>query len=156
MEKGSAVYLSGLREKHFGEVFLKASISYRTESYESACVFPHKTQMKGVHESSNGYALKSCSYDAILSHEEGLRHIARYVESFESQSGEIWLVFHNEGISLSKLIYTVEEPTSINGNERDRKMINTPMLKPSSWWKWLKTSEAGKQEMRNIVWQLVC
>lgn len=151
MEKGSTVYLSGLREKHFGEVFLNASISRSTKSYESACVFPHKSQMKGVHEST----FKSCPYDAILSYEEGLKHIARYVESFESQSEEIWLVFHYEGMSLSKLIYTVEEPTSINGDEGDRKMINTPVLKPSLWWKWLKTSEAGKQEMRNIVWQLV-
>ncbi|ONK76526.1 uncharacterized protein A4U43_C03F29160 [Asparagus officinalis] len=48
--------------------------------------------------------------------EEGLKHIARYVESFESKAKEIWLVFRNEGLSLSKLIYSAEETKKITGD----------------------------------------
>ncbi|GBG68428.1 hypothetical protein CBR_g2972 [Chara braunii] len=41
---------------------------------------------------------------------DGLENIARYVESFEVNKGrELWLVFANEGKSLSKLLYTSKE-----------------------------------------------
>lgn len=86
--------------------------------------------------------------------EDGLNHIARYVESFESRSNEIWLVFRHEGISLSKLLYTAEEV--INDSEGGNENIkHIQILHPSKWWKWLKTTEAGRQEMRNLIWQLV-
>ncbi|CAJ2644045.1 unnamed protein product [Trifolium pratense] len=90
VEKGSAVYLSGLREKYFGEIFLNGS------EYS----FQNKFRLEG----------------AI--YEEGLNHIARYVESFESRSNEIWLVFSYEGVSLSKLLYTGEDANSTAEKER--------------------------------------
>lgn len=88
-------------------------------------------------------------------YEEGLNHIARYIESFESRSNEIWLVFRHEGISLSKILYTAEEVVSSAG-ERNEQVKNVQILHPSKWWYWLKTTEAGQEEMRNLIWQLVC
>lgn len=104
--------------------------------------------------SDNLFTNKFRSQNAIL--EEGLNHIARYVESFESQSSEFWLVFHYEGISLSKLLYTVEEAYDAAGSETSENMEHVQILRPSKWWHWLKTTEEGQQEMRNIIWQLVC
>lgn len=86
--------------------------------------------------------------------EEGLNHIARYVESFESRSNEIWLVFHHEGVSLSKLMYSVEDAD--DNADKIGKVKHVQMLHPSKWWHWLKTTEAGQEEMRNLIWQLVC
>ena len=88
-------------------------------------------------------------------YEEGLDHIARYIESFESQSNEIWLVFHHEGVSLSKLMYTIEEIENKVDEEREEKVNHIQVLHPSKWWHWLKTTEAGQEEMRNLIWQLV-
>lgn len=88
-------------------------------------------------------------------YEEGLDHIARYIESFESQSNEIWLVFRHEGVSLSKLMYTVEEVENNVDEGRDEKVNHIQVLHPSKWWRWLKTTEAGQEEMRNLIRQLV-
>lgn len=90
----------------------------------------------------------------MTSHEEGLDHIARYVEFFESQSSDMWLVFHHEGVSLSKLVYTTEQEGEKEEGPEQAK--HSQVLYPSKWWKWLKTTKAGKEEMRNIIWQLVC
>lgn len=88
-------------------------------------------------------------------YEEGLDHIARYIESFESKSNEIWLVFHHEGVSLSKLMYTIEEIENKVDEEREENVNHIQVLHPSKWWHWLKTTEAGQEEMRNLIWQLV-
>lgn len=87
--------------------------------------------------------------------EEGLDHIARYIESFESRSNEIWLVFRHEGISLSKLMYTVEDYESKISDEMGDKSNRAQILHPSKWWHWLKKTEAGQNEMRNLIRQLV-
>nr|DAD17786.1 TPA_asm: hypothetical protein HUJ06_019249 [Nelumbo nucifera] len=87
--------------------------------------------------------------------EEGLKHIARYVEYFESPSKEIWLVFRNEGVSLSKLIYTTEDSENIANERRGERVKNIQVLHPSTWWRWLRTTEAGKEEMRSLIWQLL-
>lgn len=96
--------------------------------------------------------------ESVAQEEEGLNHIARYIESFESKSNEIWLVFRHEGISLSKLLYTADDIGSSNGttNENDDHIKHVRILHPSKWWHWLKTTEAGQEEMRNLIWQLVC
>ncbi|CAJ2627806.1 unnamed protein product [Trifolium pratense] len=127
VEKGSAVYLSGLREKYFGEIFLNGS------EYS----FQNKFRLEG----------------AI--YEEGLNHIARYVESFESRSNEIWLVFSYEGVSLSKLLYTGEDANSTAEKERLEQVKQVRILRPSKWWRWLKTTEEGQEEMRKLIWQLL-
>ncbi|KAK6141367.1 hypothetical protein DH2020_024884 [Rehmannia glutinosa] len=88
-------------------------------------------------------------------YEEGLNHIARYVESFESRSNEIWLVFHHEGISFSKLLYTAEEVVTDDDKEKSERGKRVQILRPSRWWHWLKTTEAGQEEFRNIIWQLL-
>lgn len=88
-------------------------------------------------------------------HEEGLDHIARYVESFESQSNEIWLVFHHEGVSLSKLMYTVEDVDSHADGERIERGKHVQILQTSKWWRWLKTTQEGQEQMRSLIWQLL-
>ena len=102
----------------------------------------------------NSFSNKYRSQTAIC--EEGLNHIARYVESFESRSNEIWLVFSFEGVSLSKLLYTVEDAHDTAEKVRFEQVKRVQILRPSKWWHWLKTTEEGQEEMRNLIWQLVC
>uniref|UniRef100_A0A1J3K1H9 PPM-type phosphatase domain-containing protein n=1 Tax=Noccaea caerulescens TaxID=107243 RepID=A0A1J3K1H9_NOCCA len=128
VERGPTVYLSGLREKYFGELFLNAY--NRSRSSQSA------------------------SSELDLS-EEGLKHIARYIEYFESRYNDIWLVFHHEGVSLSKLMYTVEEAENSSAGEKAEETRHAQILRPSKWWTWLKKTESGKEEMRRIIWQLL-
>ncbi|GKA26107.1 protein phosphatase 2C family protein [Tanacetum coccineum] len=90
-----------------------------------------------------------------VDHEEGLKHIARYIESFESKLNEIWLVFRHEGISLSKLLYTADEIGSSDGSTNDDHIKHVRILHPSKWWRWLKATKAGQDEMRNLIWQLL-
>ncbi|XP_068492749.1 probable inactive protein kinase At3g63330 isoform X5 [Phaseolus vulgaris] len=146
VERGSAVYLSGLREKYFGEIFLNASTCFEdTLSVgKSNCVLESSSQFGQENSFPNKFRLHKTPY------EEGLNHIARYVESFESQANEIWLVFSFEGVSLSKLLYTVEDAY---GTAEQAKHIQ--ILRPSKWWHWLKTTEEGQAEMRNLIWQLL-
>jgi len=98
VERGNAAYLSGLREKYFGELFSNASRILegllRTESSTISLDMQYNPDIRLERNMS-----------AI---EEPLKHVARFIESFESESREIWLVYHNEGRSLSKLIYTVQ------------------------------------------------
>lgn len=130
------MYLSGLREKHFGELFLNAySISGSSSSAQTS-------------------SPQSASSELDLS-EEGLKHIARYIEYFESRYNDIWLVFHHEGVSLSKLMYTVEEAENIPAGEKAEEASHGQILRPSNWWTWLKTTDSGKEEIRRIIWQLV-
>ncbi|XP_020882096.1 probable protein phosphatase 2C 51 isoform X2 [Arabidopsis lyrata subsp. lyrata] len=136
VERGPTVYLSGLREKHFGELFLNA---YNISESSSA------TQTSSSQPASSGLGLS----------EEGLKHIARYIEYFESRYNDIWLVFHHEGVSLSKLMYTAEEAENSSAGEKAEEASHGQILRPSKWWTWLKTTESGKEEMRRIIWQLL-
>ncbi|EOX94656.1 Phosphatase 2C family protein isoform 8 [Theobroma cacao] len=161
VERGASVYLSGLREKYFGEVFLNASRNLGSfpsaevlEPFleESQSVFNDPLDMNpelGITWSSEKIGWHKAAY------EEGLNHIARYVESFESRSNEIWLVFHYEGMSLSKLMYTVEEAEKNATEEKVEEVKQVQVLRPSKWWHWLKTTEEGHEEMRNLIRQLL-
>ncbi|WMV47268.1 hypothetical protein MTR67_040653, partial [Solanum verrucosum] len=169
VEKGTAVYLSGLREKYFGELFLNAYTvlggSLQVEESNSLLLNarPDLHDPVRIHESADLERQSTLRFDKVYgkkedmrrtAFEDGLNHIARYVESFESRSNEIWLVFRHEGISLSKLLYTAEEVIndSDGGNENIK---HIQILHPSKWWKRLKTTEAGREEMRNLIWQLL-
>lgn len=170
MERGAAVYLSGLREKYFGELFLNASrrLGCLLSDGTSAPLLEElETDFDDLLESNESFygSWNSWNFENIFpnkfrlqraSFEEGLNHIARYVESFESRSNEIWLVFYHEGVSLSKIMYTVEEIENKSEKEKIEEVIRVQVLHPSKWWHWLKTTEAGKEEMRNLIWQLVC
>lgn len=166
VERGSAVYLSGLREKYFGETFLNASTSlggllpFTTSSSffinpganlygpfgTDEIVFPESENSENPGDMfSHGNGTWEVDY------EEGLHHIARYVESFESRSNEIWLVFRHEGISLSKLMYTTKDVDEMPSERSGHAQV----LHPSNWWHWLKTTKAGEEEMRNLIRQLV-
>ncbi|KAL1825969.1 hypothetical protein DCAR_0314168 [Daucus carota subsp. sativus] len=164
VERGNAVYLSGLREKHFGEVFYNASTVLGSAIIEDSVLTESESNLfdmlitndSAAQETEFTWSTKntfpekdSQQKDAF---EEGLNHIARYVESFESRSNEIWLVFRHEGISLSKLMYTVEE---VENDSADEQVTRVQLLHPSEWWHWLKTTEAGQEEMRNLIRQLL-
>ncbi|KAB1203336.1 putative protein phosphatase 2C 51 [Morella rubra] len=161
VERGATVYLSGLREKYFGEVFLNASECL--SSLVSAGISNSVVEESGVGLSDRLESKESTIHENTWSfenvflqratNEEGLNHIARYVESFESRSNEIWLVFRHEGVSLSKLMYSVEDAD--DNADKIGKVKHVQMLHPSKWWHWLKTTEAGQEEMRNLIWQLL-
>lgn len=169
VERGAAVYLSGLREKYFGDVFLNASRclgDLQSDGIKTSLFEEMRSDYDLLETNESVYALGSgWSFENMFPNkfrtmratfEEGLSHIARYVESFESRSNEIWLVFHHEGVSLSKLIYTVEEAENVSDREKVEEVKRIEVLQPSKWWHWLKTTKAGKEEMRNLLWQLVC
>ncbi|KAL6214655.1 hypothetical protein ACLB2K_014087 [Fragaria x ananassa] len=169
VEKGAAVYLSGLREKYFGEIFLNASnclggsLSAATSntvlnvSWFNFYSLVERNDSR-ADETGNSWTNESMFGNKFRLHtdfyEEGLNHIARYVESFESRANEIWLVFRYEGMSLSKLMYTVEEDTNADEG-RDEKVKHVHILRPSKWWHWLKTTKEGHEQMRSLIWQLL-
>ncbi|GAB4830420.1 hypothetical protein Ancab_020056 [Ancistrocladus abbreviatus] len=166
VEKGPAVYLSGLRERYFGEVFLNASTSLGIV-WSSAMPFSHesgpglfdnfekdKAAVEQTGNTGNSEFLHGNRTWEVV-YEEGLDHIARYVESFESRSNEIWLVFRHEGISLSKLIYTAGKVENHADECQSEKVGHAHILSPSEWWHWLKTTDEGQVEMRNLIWQLL-
>ncbi|CAA6658507.1 unnamed protein product [Spirodela intermedia] len=163
VERGNAAYLSGLREKYYGEIFANASKSQDRSQEESGSTTVFFTDFQ--YESSSLQGMNdlvphdtqgsSCSGFQRMVYEEGLNHIARFIESFTSQSKEIWLVFRHEGLSLSKLLYTVDEKKLFNNNDGDRISSNVQVLRPSVWWHWLRTTEAGKREMQNLIRQLL-
>ncbi|KAH9729676.1 hypothetical protein KPL70_009419 [Citrus sinensis] len=143
VERGVTVYLSGLREKYFGEVFLNASTSLgdfhfsatsNTFLEESRSNFLDllETNESVVRDLGNSWSFETkfsnkSRYERA-SFEAGLNHIARYVESFESQSNEVWLVFRHEGISLSKLMYTVEEVEISPEEEKTEKVKEAQLM----------------------------
>lgn len=117
-----------------------------------------------VDEQNSGYNnIYNPSYNFAVNYskkvnegEEGLKHIARFVESFVSKSNEIWLVFQNEGISLSKMVYTAEEMRDITGDDnREEKAKYVKVVRPSKWWYWLRTTNEGQKQMRDLLYQLV-
>ncbi|WVZ50838.1 hypothetical protein U9M48_002054 [Paspalum notatum var. saurae] len=146
VERGNAAYLSGLREKYFGEIFSNASRTLeglsRTES--SSTTFSVDMQ----------YDPDILLKRNMSATEEPLKHVARFIESFESEAMEIWLVYQNEGRSLSKLIYTAEETKLVTGNNNER-IRHIQVLHPSKWWYWLRTTKAGEEQMKNLLWQLL-
>ncbi|OWM84575.1 hypothetical protein CDL15_Pgr008308 [Punica granatum] len=159
VERGHAVYLSGLREKYFGEIFLNASSTLGDQLSADDSFLKEKRSNFVEELGTNGSAFHDMQnkenfghgFGLMTSHKEGLEHIARYVESFESKSIDIWLVFRHEGVSLSKLIYTTEQ---VGDKEEGEQVKHSQVLYPSKWWKWLKTTKAGKEEMRNLIWLL--
>lgn len=170
VERGIGAYLSGLREKYFGEMFLNASNSLQGSSSSGEPDYIWKLShcnahgFKNVNKSATQEIEEPSSPEDVnfgekrlrgSAYEEGLNHIARYVESFESRSNEIWLVFRHEGFSLSKLLYTAEDVVSDADQERGDHGKRVQILRASKWWHWLKTTESGQEELRDIIWQLV-
>lgn len=159
--------MSGLREKYFGEIFLNASTRLEDVLSTGTSNFVFEKSPWGskdllVKDESLSYKLGETRQfknafpnqfgPKSVMYEEGLNHIVRFVESFESRSNEIWLVFHYEGISLSKLIYSIEDADE----EKVEQKNHVQILQPSKWWHWLKTTEAGQEEMKSLIRQLVC
>lgn len=163
VERGHPAYLSGLREKYFGEIFSDASAIQDSALTRLSSVFSveeyldaSSIQAKNLVDTDESGFKKSFSgsFKCKVNIEEGLNHIARYVESFESKAKEIWLVFKNEGVSLSKLIYTAEVTKTVADDENNE-VRNVKILRPSSWWYWLRTTKEGEKEMKNLIRQLL-
>ncbi|KAM3192607.1 hypothetical protein ACQJBY_069677 [Aegilops geniculata] len=146
VERGNAAYLSGLREKHFGELFSNASktLEILSRMEPSSATFPMDMQFIE-------YSFPEQNISAV---EESLKHVARFIESFESESREIWLVYRNEGRSLSKLLYAAEDTKLVTGDDNER-VRYIQVLQPSKWWYWLRTTKAGQRQMQNLLWQLL-
>ena len=81
------------------------------------------------------------------------QHIARFVESFE-RGKDLWLVFHNEGVSLSSLLYGPtageEVQTSAQGGANGYQVVAS-----SPWWVWLRTSSEGQAASKALLRQLM-
>ncbi|KAG0465755.1 hypothetical protein HPP92_019919 [Vanilla planifolia] len=92
VERSGEAYLTGLREKYFGELFLNASASSFCDMWtmESSKFVSHRDQTRYRYDSGNRDA-QTISNDTC---EEGLQHIARFVESFELEANAIWLTVH--------------------------------------------------------------
>ncbi|CAL4987177.1 unnamed protein product [Urochloa decumbens] len=146
VERGNAAYLSGLREKYFGELFSNA-----TRTLEGLSRMESSSTIFSMNMPPDPDILLERNMSVT---EESLKHVARFIESFESESREIWLVYQNEGRSLSKLIYTAEETKLVTGNNNER-VRHIQVLHPSKWWHWLRTTKAGQNQMQNLLWQLL-
>ncbi|XP_059637946.1 uncharacterized protein LOC132279903 isoform X2 [Cornus florida] len=72
--------------------------------------------------------------------QEGRERIIRFVESF-THSDELYIVSLYGGMTLYQLMYETE--------------TGETAWKPSSWWKWLKETEPGREMMKKILFQLV-
>ncbi|CAM6025619.1 unnamed protein product [Sphagnum balticum] len=167
VEKGASAYLSGLREKHFGQIFLNESLAARERAAKPAGHHLHNPVL--AHNCANfrtSFWNPFCYSKRTVvtasgngSHPEyesgaGLAHIARYVESLEMPGKqEFWLVFHNEGQSLASLLYTAG--TGGKAEDDDGELGGFKVVQPSPWWRWLKTTDAGRTEMRSIMHQLL-
>ncbi|CAK9233668.1 unnamed protein product [Sphagnum troendelagicum] len=167
VEKGASAYLSGLREKHFGQIFLNESLAARERAAKPAGHHLHDPVL--AHDCANfrtSFWNPFCYSKRTVviasgngSHPEyesgaGLAHIARYVESLEMPGKqEFWLVFHNEGQSLASLLYTAG--TGGKAEDDDGELGGFKVVQPSPWWRWLKTTDAGRTEMRSIMHQLL-
>ncbi|CAM6034463.1 unnamed protein product [Sphagnum compactum] len=167
VEKGASAYLSGLREKHFGQIFLNESLAARERAAKPAGHHLHDPVL--AHNCANfrtSFWNPFCYSKRTVvtasgngSHPEyesgaGLAHIARYVESLEMPGKqEFWLVFHNEGQSLASLLYTAG--TGGKAEDDDGQLGGFKVVQPSPWWRWLKTTDAGRTEMRSIMHQLL-
>ncbi|KAF5462679.1 hypothetical protein F2P56_018667 [Juglans regia] len=141
VERGAAVYLSGLREKHFGEVFLNASKCL-------GGLLSAGTSNTVVDESQLGISDPLEINDTMV-HENTWSFENVFLNKFRTQR-----VTYEEGVSLSKLMYTVEDVDK-NADEGVEHVKHVQILRPSKWWHWLKTTEAGQQEMRSLIWQLL-
>ncbi|XP_078173046.1 kinase superfamily protein isoform X2 [Carex rostrata] len=149
VERGNAAYISGIREKYFGELFSNAS-----KSLDCLLVDEQYSGYNNIYNPSYNFAVNYSK--KVNEGEEGLKHIARFVESFVSKSNEIWLVFQNEGISLSKMVYTAEEMRDITGDDkREEKAKYVKVVRPSKWWYWLRTTNEGQKQMRDLLYQLL-
>ena len=43
--------------------------------------------------------------EVVNAPQEGLRHLVRFVESFQEPGRDLWLVFRDEGVSLHAMMY---------------------------------------------------
>lgn len=69
----------------------------------------------------------------------------RFVTFFTiPQTGEYWLIYRFEGISLQKMIYAVENQTS-----------STVLLRPSNIWRRLRSTKSGGTSLKGIIFQLI-
>ena len=158
----------------YGEVWralrLRPDGTAEPGSYVLKRLLPHrpKAQLSGYRE----------AYFGMHAGIRGDGHIARFVEHFTrkiapsaarsqqtevedqgTQLLELWLVFVDEGVSLSKLLYspiTAGSSAAAAAGPLSNSASSLSTLEPSSLWARLHTQpEAGRVFIRNIVRQLL-
>ncbi|TYK30101.1 putative protein phosphatase 2C 51 isoform X2 [Cucumis melo var. makuwa] len=140
VERGAGIYLSGLREKYFGEIFFNASTCLGDVLSTGTSNF--------VFEESPWGSKDLLTKDESLCHKVGE---TRHFENISPNRFQANRVIYEEGTSLSKLMYSIENADE----EKVEQKNHVQILRPSKWWHWLKTTEAGQEEMKNLIRQLL-
>eukprot|EP00850_Spirogloea_muscicola_P020367 SM000213S06832 [mRNA] locus=s213:120475:131093:- [translate_table: standard] len=140
----------GLRGRHgMAGSFTRGKASRKSRPYAPSRGESHEQLDEDLYEPA-GESYKDGQEEACGDHparENGLSHIARYVESFTQSAGrDLWLVFRNEGQSLTKLLYTAPSSSSTGGLQ---------LVRTSPTWQWLKTTAPGQEATKLIMRHLL-
>eukprot|EP00898_Chlorokybus_atmophyticus_P008559 jgi/Chlat1/8704/Chrsp88S08082 len=108
--------------------------------------------LSALREAYFGQLFRNITSAEVVLQEEDVGHIVEFHESFERNGGaELWLVFEDAGTALASMLYApvadFTDPDSSLGGMR--------LVEPSSYWRWLKTTEAGQYATRNLLQQLL-
>ena len=113
----------------------------------------------GRREAYFGQRLLNASAQQSVSRQAtDLSHLARFVEAFETRGGsgvvgsQRWLVFCNEGVSLSSLMRSSSEA---DGGKGGRGGTAGSLVGPNAAWLRLKRSAAWSSVQRDLVRQLL-
>lgn len=134
-KQGEYVLKNKFGQGGFGEVWL----AVRTGTKE-LFVIKRLLVEKGPHVRQSGF--REIHFGYLLRHQS---RVARYEEFYE-ENGQLWLVFHYEGISLQNYLYHRDSDPS----------TQLTTLTPSKEWKALKADmKGGGTKMRDLAFQLL-
>ncbi|KAG5187660.1 hypothetical protein JKP88DRAFT_306842 [Tribonema minus] len=130
-----------------GEVWRAQRIDPYTGTFEPGFVLKRMLLEKGA--GVHAAALREVHFGELLRDLNQQRHFARYVEHFYRYGAgingqdELWLVFHDEGASLQKYLYTelVTRDFVVHGQ--------------SDFWRTLRLTREGHDTMRDVLRQLL-
>lgn len=117
---------------HFGEVWLATTFG----SDVPRDMFDAKYVLKRMfNKSQKEYRLSGLREVYFGELFQGQPYIGRFVETFELDE-DLWLVFYNEGASLTDMLYEKSEGGLVHSSQK---------------WKWMRTTENGKALMKHIL-----
>ncbi|CRG95099.1 serine/threonine protein kinase, putative [Plasmodium gallinaceum] len=128
----------------YGEIWYAISIN---EKYLFKDVVLKKILINNDEETSQLNAMREVYFGEILKNCDNISRFIEYFEEYETNDGEnyyryFWLVFANEGYSLSKHIFE----TDTN---------NSGMLIPSSLWWSIKKENIGMLVLKDLIYQIL-
>mmetsp|Transcript_33411 Transcript_33411/g.73061 ORF Transcript_33411/g.73061 Transcript_33411/m.73061 type:complete len:1029 (-) Transcript_33411:23-3109(-) len=133
-----------LGKGNFGEVWRAVSL----EGSMGEVVLKRLFVKRGEHVRRSGE--REIFFGTVLQHRP---HIARFIESFERAPSdgalepggrplmELWLVFHNEGFSLTQHLFQMRP--------------GSPVMELSKFWWHMKQQPLGEQIIKNFAYQLL-